>query len=238
MRFRTQYIVALIVAVAAASSSCKDRSGPDATATATLQPAAAAAIPAGPHPLSNADIIKLSQAGISDDVIATKIDQANETAFTLEVDDLQNLKKSGVSNPTIKAMLEKTAGADVAKAREQGGTSEDVPQLDNESASNANAPKKAKSKGTGGGSKFSRLKIGMSSRQVEDLIGPPTDQSHSMLAKAWIPFHSMFGDGDMKIEYHYKREGVLTFTGGGMKNMTSYKLTKIKVDSRESGYAK
>ena len=38
-------------------------------------------------------------------------------------------------------------------------------------------------------SSFNRLQIGMSTRQVMDLAGQPTDQGAYMTGKAWIPFY-------------------------------------------------
>jgi hypothetical protein len=84
------------------------------------------------------------------------------------------------------------------------------------------------------GSKFAKIQVGMHSKQIMDLIGPPTDQKMYMTGKAWIPFH--FGSDNSRTEYHYKGEGVLTFSNGGMGSMGSMKLIRIKVDTQESGY--
>lgn len=84
------------------------------------------------------------------------------------------------------------------------------------------------------GSKFSKIKVGMYSKQVMDLIGAPTDQKTYMTGKAWIPFH--FGGDNARSEYHYKGEGTLTFAHGGVGDMTSQKLIRINVNPSESGY--
>jgi hypothetical protein len=54
--------------------------------------------------LTNADIIKLKDAGFGDELI---IDRINNTpaAFTLEIDDLLALRKAGISDAVIQAML-------------------------------------------------------------------------------------------------------------------------------------
>lgn len=39
-------------------------------------------------------------------------------------------------------------------------------------------------------SKFAKLKIGMRQREVEDLIGPPTDEDGHITGKGFIPFFS------------------------------------------------
>jgi hypothetical protein len=99
----------------------------------------------------------------------------------------------------------------------------------------AGAPKAGEVIGTPApGSKFAKIQVGMHSKQVTDLIGLPTDQKMYMTGKAWIPFH--FGGDNSRTEYHYKGEGVLTFSNGGMGNIGSMKLIRIKVDTQESGY--
>ena len=80
------------------------------------------------------------------------------------------------------------------------------------------------------GTKFAKLKIGMSQRQVEDLIGPPTDVKGYQTGKAWIPVGGMFSQDAYRIEVFYKGEGRLVYS----KNAT--KLFRIHVDRTEDGY--
>ena len=84
------------------------------------------------------------------------------------------------------------------------------------------------------GSKFSKIQPGMYSKEVMDLIGPPTDQKTYATGKAWIPFH--FGSDNYRAEYLYKGEGELTFSGGGVGSAGSLKLIRITVNPQESGY--
>ncbi|HEX7816981.1 hypothetical protein [Dyella sp.] len=84
------------------------------------------------------------------------------------------------------------------------------------------------------GSKFSKVHEGMYSKEIMDIIGPPTDQKTFQTGKAFIPFH--FGGDNYRTEYHYKGEGVLTFSGGGMGAVGSLKLIKVEVNPNESGY--
>jgi hypothetical protein len=58
--------------------------------------------------LTNADIIKLSKASLGDDLIITKIQQAEKVDFKLETDDLIQLKQAGVKQEVISAMLKRT----------------------------------------------------------------------------------------------------------------------------------
>ncbi|MET0543853.1 MAG: hypothetical protein ABWZ88_19080 [Variovorax sp.] len=86
----------------------------------------------------------------------------------------------------------------------------------------------------GAGSKFTRLQIGMSSRQVTDLIGPPTDQGAYVTGKAFIPFY--FGGDRHRYEMTYKGQGRLVFAGGGMGDFTSGNLIWIIHNPNETGY--
>ncbi|WP_426701760.1 hypothetical protein ACPPVV_01725 [Rhodanobacter sp. Col0626] len=83
------------------------------------------------------------------------------------------------------------------------------------------------------GSKFSKIHVGMYSKEVMDLIGPPTDQKSYQTGKAWIPFH--FGGDNYRVEFLYKGEGSLTFSGGGIGS-SAMKLIKVTPNPSESGY--
>lgn len=76
------------------------------------------------------------------------------------------------------------------------------------------------------GSKFSKLKIGMTLSQVEKLIGPPTKQWQHPTGKASIPFY--FGPDRWVIEYSYKHEGVLTLNSGGEQLLTHIEVNKAE----------
>jgi hypothetical protein len=82
-------------------------------------------------------------------------------------------------------------------------------------------------------SKFAKLQIGMPQRQVEDLIGAPSDMKTYVTGKAWIPFY--FGKDTYRFETFYKHEGRLTFEGGSVTG-SSGKLIRITVDTSEDGY--
>src|SRR3954464_6736282 len=57
----------------------------------------------------------------------------------------------------------------------------------------------------GRNSKFNRLQIGMSARQVTDIAGQPTDQGAYVTGKAFIPFY--FGSDRHRFEMTYKGQG-------------------------------
>ena len=54
--------------------------------------------------MTNADVVKLKEAGFGDDLIIDKI-ATNPTAFHLEFDDMVGLRKAGISDAIIQAML-------------------------------------------------------------------------------------------------------------------------------------
>jgi hypothetical protein len=63
------------------------------------------------------------------------------------------------------------------------------------------------------GSKFSQLKIGMTSAQVVGLLGQPNDQGAHPTGKAFIPFY--YGSDKFRHEVVYKGQGRLLFASGG-----------------------
>ena len=76
------------------------------------------------------------------------------------------------------------------------------------------------------GSKFSKLKPGMTLKQVEKLIGPPTQQWQRPTAKLAIPFY--FGPDRWVMEYSYKKEGLLTFNYGEEQFLTRIVVNKAE----------
>lgn len=76
------------------------------------------------------------------------------------------------------------------------------------------------------GSKFSKLKLGMTLDQVEQTIGQPDKHVTHSTSKASIPFY--FGPDRWVIEYEYKGEGVLTFNSGGEQLLTRIDVHKGK----------
>jgi hypothetical protein len=83
------------------------------------------------------------------------------------------------------------------------------------------------------GSKFKKLQIGMSIKQVTDLIGQPTDQGSYITGKAWIPFY--FGSDRYRHEMVYKGQGRLIFAGGSVGDYTSGHLISIIHNAKEGG---
>ena len=80
------------------------------------------------------------------------------------------------------------------------------------------------------GTKFARLKFGMSPQEVMNAIGAPANTTTHETGKRWIPFY--FGPDARRTEVLYKGEGCLTFTGGNIYGGGSNELITIEVDPR------
>ncbi|HWK46450.1 MAG TPA: hypothetical protein VNT30_17145 [Stellaceae bacterium] len=83
-------------------------------------------------------------------------------------------------------------------------------------------------------STFTQLQIGMSIKQVTDLIGQPTDQGAYITGKAFIPFY--FGGDRNRFELVYKGQGRLVFAGGSFGNLSGGNLIWIIHSATEPGY--
>jgi len=70
-------------------------------------PVAAGDSGAGEKALTNDDIVSLSKAGLGDEVIVSKIQQAPREALDVSVEALLKLKKNGLSQPVLDAMVKK-----------------------------------------------------------------------------------------------------------------------------------
>lgn len=81
---------------------------------------------------------------------------------------------------------------------------------------------------------FTKLQIGMSTKQVTDLIGPPDDQGAYVTGKAFIPFY--FGSDQHRYEFVYKGQGRLIFAGGAVGDFFSGHLVWIIHNAKEGAY--
>ena len=79
------------------------------------------------------------------------------------------------------------------------------------------------------GSKFSKLKIGMTMAQVQKLIKAPDDMTRHETGKRWIPFY--FGNDSQRLQTYYEGEGCLTYTGGNVFGGGENQLIRIAADS-------
>jgi hypothetical protein len=83
-------------------------------------------------------------------------------------------------------------------------------------------------------SKFTKLQIGMSMKQVTDLAGHPTDQGGYVTGKAWIPWY--FGSDRHRFEMAFKGQGRLVFAGGSLGDYSGGNLIWIIHNKNDSGY--
>lgn len=86
----------------------------------------------------------------------------------------------------------------------------------------------------GPNSPFTRLQIGMSARQVIDLIGPPTDQGGYITGRAFIPFY--YGSDRSRYEMAYKNHGRLIFASGARFSVGGSNLVWIIHNPNDTGY--
>ncbi len=82
------------------------------------------------------------------------------------------------------------------------------------------------------GSKFAQLKIGMTLKQVEKLIGRPNDSDSRFTGKQFQPFY--FGGDTRRMEAFYKYEGQLTFCNLH-QNSEADTLIRIMVNPNATG---
>jgi hypothetical protein len=78
------------------------------------------------NPLTNEDVIKLKNAGLSEEVIVDKI-MASPANYRLEADDLVALKKAGISDAIIAAMIHAQQRAPAGASVAQPAPSEPAP---------------------------------------------------------------------------------------------------------------
>ena len=82
-------------------------------------------------------------------------------------------------------------------------------------------------------SRFAKVKIGMELEQVHKLIGEPDQLYSHDTGKTWIPFY--FGADGRRVVTHYRGEGCLTYSGGGVFNGKK-QLLRMDVDAAGQCY--
>lgn len=85
------------------------------------------------------------------------------------------------------------------------------------------------------GAKFARLKIGMSTGEVQDVMDRVPDRQHAYESgKRWIPFY--FGNDARRMQVLYKGEGCLIFTDGNVWGSAGGDLIQIEHDPSGACY--
>ena len=76
-------------------------------------------------------------------------------------------------------------------------------------------------------SPFSKISVGMSSKQMTDLIGQPNDIFVFTTGKSYIPFYH--GKDRIRTVYYYKNQGRITVS-------QTHRVVSIDYDTLEDGY--
>jgi hypothetical protein len=84
-------------------------------------------------------------------------------------------------------------------------------------------------------SPLAKVQVGMSEREVQNLLGPPTDENAYITGKAFIPWY--FGRDRHRIAYFYRGMGRVVFAGGGGFSRTG-KVSRVEYDPNEPGRAR
>ncbi len=85
-------------------------------------------------------------------------------------------------------------------------------------------------------SSFSKIKVGMSEKEVVDLIGQPTDKTEFMNWTAFVPVADFFLPAAQTANFYYKKEGTIVLnTGNGVYNK-NFAVARILYDSHATGY--
>ena len=96
------------------------------------------------------------------------------------------------------------------------------------------APAAAAAPAPAGNVDLSKVAVGMSQAQVNDLLGPPTAQTQRMTGKQWQPFN--FGAKDLqRVMYLYKGVGRVEFS---LKSAYEgvFRVVAVTPDPNETGY--
>jgi hypothetical protein len=86
------------------------------------------------------------------------------------------------------------------------------------------------------GSKLAEVKLGMTKKQVKEILGPPTDENSYSTGKVWIPFY--FGNDARRTSYYYKGIGRVVFADGNAFGGGGDEVVRVDYDPTESGTAR
>lgn len=207
---------------AAAPASTAAAASPAAPAAQQAAPAAASAVPAAAAPCKPEPAAARTTKGKAKPRTKAKNGKTQAAAAPAA----QPCKPAVVAASASAPAPEKSAAADTAGVqgksarREVKGINDWTGYVEGEAAR---------------ASKFSKLQIGMGTKEVTDLIGPPTDQRSHVTGKAWIPFY--FGSGSHETYFYYKGVGRLLFAGDAGFS-TGSGLIGIEHDAGEGGYGR
>jgi hypothetical protein len=84
-------------------------------------------------------------------------------------------------------------------------------------------------------SPLAKVEVGMSPREVENILGAPNDENQYITGKAFIPF--FYGQDRWRRAYFYKGLGRVVFAGGGGFSANA-RVQRVEYDPNEPGRAR
>jgi len=86
------------------------------------------------------------------------------------------------------------------------------------------------------GSPLSKIHLGMTKKQVSDILGHPTDENSYSTGKAWIPFY--FGNDARRTSWYYKGLGAVVFADGNVFGGGAPEVVRVDYNPNETGVAR
>jgi outer membrane protein assembly factor BamE (lipoprotein component of BamABCDE complex) len=85
-------------------------------------------------------------------------------------------------------------------------------------------------------SKLAKVQLGMSKKQVTDVLGQPTDENSYATGKMWIPFY--FGNDVRRTSFYYKGMNRMVFADGNAFGGGTPEVIRVDYDPQETGVAR
>lgn len=104
------------------------------------------------------------------------------------------------------------------------------------SQSGGEAPKAAAAVAVPANSPLAKIQMGMTKRQVKEVLGAPSDENTYLTGKAWIPWY--FGNDARRTSYFYKGVGRVVFADGNIfGGGGGGEVVRVDHDPSEAGIA-
>lgn len=85
------------------------------------------------------------------------------------------------------------------------------------------------------GTSLSKVRLGMTRKEVRGVLGEPDDENSYMTGKAFIPFY--FGNDVRRTSWYYKGVGRVIFADGNVFGGAAGEVVRIDYDPSERGAA-
>jgi outer membrane protein assembly factor BamE (lipoprotein component of BamABCDE complex) len=80
---------------------------------------------------------------------------------------------------------------------------------------------------------LAKIRIGMTSTEVQSILGAPTSEKNFESGKRWIPWY--YGSDVRRTEWAYKGLGRVLFTGGNQWGAGAGDVQRVDYDPSETG---